>query len=50
MTISIDVKEQVRIKFQGKINMSQEVVLHPEDAKKLGELLSTLTPTSFETK
>ena len=50
MRIAITVEELVRLKFEGKINMSQEVVLNQEDAKKLGELLTKMESASFETK
>jgi hypothetical protein len=50
MTISIEVDEKVHLKFEGKINMSQEVVISRDDAKKLSDLLAKQQPDSFETE
>lgn len=49
MKIIIQHNEKVYIKFQGTINMTQEVSLDREDAKKLGELLVNSESTSFDT-
>ena len=39
-----------RIKFAGKINMAQEIVLSEEDTKKLAEALTSEEDTSFDTE
>lgn len=50
MTISIQVEDQVQIKFQGKINMSQEVVISKKDAQQPAAALGKLESSSFETE
>lgn len=50
MKISIQQNEKVQIKFEGKINMEQEVIISKSDAKKLGEILTKEESQSFETE
>jgi len=50
MKITVENIEKVQIKFEGKVNMSQEVSLSKEDAKKLGDILSNDQSESFETQ
>ena len=50
MKITVENIEKVQIKFEGKVNMSQEVSLSKEDAKKLGDILSSDKSESFETQ
>jgi len=50
MKISIQKNDLISIKFQGKINMKQEIMLSKNDAKKLGKLLTSGESTSFETE
>ncbi|MEM4247132.1 MAG: hypothetical protein QXR48_02715 [Candidatus Woesearchaeota archaeon] len=49
MNVAVETDEKVVIRFKGKMNMSQEVVLSKADAKHLGEILSAGKSESFET-
>ncbi|MEM2915773.1 MAG: hypothetical protein QXT19_00200 [Candidatus Woesearchaeota archaeon] len=49
MNISVETNGKVVIRFKGKVNMSQEVLLSKADAKRLGEILSAGKSESFET-
>ena len=50
MKIFVHQAAKVKIRFEGKINMSQEVVLDKKDAQKLGEILLGKRQSSFKTK
>lgn len=50
MKISVTQGEKVIIKFQGKINMSQEIAISQKDASQLGKILTDAETTSFETE
>jgi hypothetical protein len=50
MKISVRQATKVRIRFEGKVNMSQEVVLDKKDAQKLGEILVNKKQSFFKTK
>jgi len=49
MNISVESVKEVVIKFKGKVNMSQEVVLSKSDAKRLAGIISAEKTESFET-
>ncbi len=49
MKVSVETNERVVIKFKGKVNMSQEVVMSKNDAKRLAGILSAGKSESFET-
>lgn len=50
MKISVKQNKKTELKFQGKINMAQEVILDKKDAEKLGKILVGKKSSSFETK
>jgi hypothetical protein len=50
MKISIKQGKKVNLRFQGKINMIQEVTLSKNSAEKLGRILIGKKPSSFEAK
>jgi len=50
MKISVNQTSKVKIRFEGKINMNQEVILDRKDAQKLGEILVSKKQFSFKTK
>jgi hypothetical protein len=50
MKISVTKATKVKVVFQGKLNMSQEVILSSKDAQKLGEILINKRSGSFKTK
>lgn len=50
MKIIVQQTEKVKITFQGKINMSQEVVISKDDAQKLSEILAKQESESFDTE
>lgn len=50
MKVSVSQTAKVKIRFEGKINMNQEVILNKKDAQKLGEILVNKKQSSFKTK
>lgn len=50
MKIIIQQDNKVQIRFKGKINMCQEVVISKGDAEKLGEILTKGESQTFETE
>jgi hypothetical protein len=50
MKVSVRQATKVRIRFDGRINMNQEVILEKKDAQKLGEILVNKKQSSFKTK
>lgn len=50
MKIIVQQDEKVKITFQGKINMSQEVIISKDDARKLSEILTQAESKSFDTE
>jgi len=50
MKITVEQNENTKIKFQGKINMSQEIILNKNNAKKLGQILLDEKSEEFETE
>lgn len=50
MKISVKQNKKVSIRFQGKLNMSQEMVLSKSTAKKLGKILTGKKSATFNVK
>lgn len=50
MKIYVNYSDKVKIRFEGKKNMSQEIVLSKKDTQKLAEKLASKKSSSFETK
>jgi hypothetical protein len=48
--ISVKLGKKVNLRFQGKVNMTQEVTLSKSSAEKLGRTLISKKPSSFEAK
>ncbi len=50
MKIIVQQGQKVKLIFQGKINMSQEVMISKDDAHKLSEILTKDESASFDTE
>ena len=50
MKIVVEQSDKVQLKFEGKINMSQQIVISKADAQKLAQILTKGESSSFETE
>lgn len=50
MKITVKQTKMVQIKFVGKINMSQEIIISKRDAQKLSKILASEKASTFETE